>query len=289
MPTIDEQNEAVLRMLSAYLNETPCAIRARDVSALTSDGLDETYAYALLLSALCGLDVAQSAGDRALFRSHFLPMTRRLDISDYANDPYARRMKGVRAQKGAWTLCHQRCEAYEAFVCDDFLTLPDGRVLPQIGFFAEPFDYPAVLENDRLWMSVTPNEINTMRAPIAQASGRVLTYGLGLGYFALMAAMKPYVSSVTVIEQSSDVVSLYETVIKPRFNHTEKINVIVQDAFDYAERMPSDAPYDFIFADLWHDAGDGLPMYLRLKQAEQRLPRAQYMYWIEQTLNCYLA
>ena len=43
--------------------------------------------------------------------------------------------------------------------------------------------------------------------------------------------------------------------------------------------------YDFVFADLWHDAADGLPMYERLKHMEG--PGPEYRYWIEKTLEFY--
>ena len=40
-----------------------------------------------------------------------------------------------------------------------------------------------------------------------------------------------------------------------------------------------------MFADLWHDAADGLPMYERLKKME--VPGPEYRYWIEKTLEFY--
>jgi AraC-like DNA-binding protein len=59
-------------------------------------------------------------------------------------------------------------------------------------------------------MSITPNEIVTMREPVARASGRVLTLGLGLGYYAYMVHLKEDVTDVTVVEREQAVIDLFE-------------------------------------------------------------------------------
>ena len=45
---------------------------------------------------------------------------------------------------------------------------------------------------------------------------------------------------------------------------------------------------DFVFWDLWHDVGDGLEMYRKLKSLEGRYPKINFTYWIEKTLKCYI-
>ena len=60
--------------------------------------------------------------------------------------------------------------------------------------------------------------------------------------------------------------------------------VIQADAFDFAPKhLPA---YDVVFTDLWHDVSDGLPLYQRMKALE--VPGVKSLYWIEQTLRCYL-
>ena len=68
----------------------------------------------------------------------------------------------------------------ELFVRDDFLPLDDGTCLPQLGWFDTSFRFPAVKENNLVWMTVTPNEINTIQPCVRQSHGNVLTFGLGL-------------------------------------------------------------------------------------------------------------
>ena len=75
------------------------------------------------------------------------------------------------------------------FVFNDLKCIND-KLYPSIGYFKDEYKYPCVLENDREWMLITPNEIETMKKPISEATGNVLTYGLGLGYYAYMVSMK---------------------------------------------------------------------------------------------------
>ena len=123
-----------------------------------------------------------------------------------------------------------------------------------------------------------------MKEPIARASGNVLTLGLGLGYFAFHASQKETVTSVTVIEREHDVIELFQKLILPQFPHKEKIRIIRADAFDYMQTELPKASYDFIFADLWHDASDGLELYLKLKQMESNAHGTPTDYWIEPSL-----
>ena len=179
-------------------------------------------------------------------------------------------------------------EVCEAFPCGDLLYGPSGEVFPQIGFFTEPYHYPAVRENGREWMTLNPNEIITMRAPLARARGRVLTYGLGLGYFAFMASRKESVSSVTVVERDPSVIRLFEEEIRPQLPTREKITVVCKDAFEFAKEDMKAGGYDFVFADIWHDPSDGVEAYLRFKLMESYSPKSEFAYWIEPTLRYYL-
>ena len=288
-PEIERGNARVLELLSVYLNETPAAITGEMVRELAAAcALTPREAYAQLLAACCGLDAAASAADRALFRDYFLPMTQALDADAYASDPYYRNIRIPAAREGSWEFRRECLRPYEAFVFDDLRRLPDGRVLPQIGFFDRAFPYPAVLENGREWMLITPNEITTMRLAVAAARGRVLAYGLGLGYFAYMAAEKPEVESVTVVERDPNVLSLFRRHILPQFPHADKLTLVEADAFDFARTRMGAGGYDVVFTDLWHDPGDGVDLYLRMKALEKYSPGSRFLYWIEETLRCYL-
>ena len=91
-------------------------------------------------------------------------------------------------------------------------------------------------------MAVKPSEIETMRAPIEEATGRVVTFGLGLGYFAYMVSEKPDVTSLDIVERSEEAIALFERHILPQFPNKEKIRIIRSDAFGFlSENMWQDA------------------------------------------------
>lgn len=164
--------------------------------------------------------------------------------------------------------------------------MEDNRLIPQIGFFDTEFTFPVVLENNREWMLITPNEIETMEEAVNEAKGRVLTYGLGLGYYAYMASQKQQVSSLTIVERDENVINLFEKYILPQFENKDKISIINEDAFKYAKNQMNKDNYDFVFVDIWHDPSDGVDMYLKMKKLESE--NIKYMYWIEKTILCYL-
>lgn len=283
-----ENDLCVLELLSRFLNERADCIPKDAVEETAREcGVSREYAYALLLAVYCGLDMDRSKRDMSLFRQYFLPMVKEMDGEMYSRNPYMKAVRFPKAARGAFEAARQSYAPYEAFVRDDLQTMPGGRVIPQIGYFPEGFSFPAVLENGRIWMTVTPNEIETMRAPIGRARGQVLTYGLGLGYFAFMAAGKEAVTSLTVVEKSRDAIELFQEYILPQFPCRRKIKIVQEDAFRYARRHMRG--YDFVFTDLWHDVSDGMELYLKMKAYEGLCPQAEYAYWIEKSIRCYLA
>lgn len=281
-------NKILLERLSLYVNLTPRYITPDIVAELTEEcGLSATEAVSTLLAAAIGLDVDSSPDDRELFFEYFPEMLSRLDTSVYTDDPYYRAIPRESKRLGKWELGEQLYAPYEIFVWNDLRRMRDGRIIPQIAFFEEEFRFPAVLESGREWMTVTPNEIETMREAVAAARGRVLTFGLGLGYFAYMASMRDEVESVTVIERDSEVIRLFSEQLLPCFSNPEKLRIVKSDAFEYAEGL-RDGEFDLIFCDIWHDPSDGVGLYRRMKQYEKNAPHSRWLYWIEQTLRCYM-
>ena len=280
---IRRENGRVLTLLSGFLNGDARAITAEAVTGLAAEcGLSPEEAYEALLSAW----LEQAPGDAALLRRYLPRMLKRVDASLVREDAYCRAIGSVQAREGDFTLTTGEVAPMELFVRDDFRRAADGRIYPQLGWFDEAVAFPAVRERGRDWMTVTPNEINTMQACLRETRGRVVAYGLGLGYYAFHALLSGDVTSVTVVERSADVIGLFERHLLPRFPRPDCLRIVHADAFDHMrDALPREA-CDTVFADLWHDVSDGLPMYKRLKALETPGPR--YLYWIEPTLRCYL-
>ncbi len=281
----EARNDRILRLLAIYLNEMPRFITRRMVRDLARDcALPEEAAYRVLFSAAIGLDTASDPEDRRLERDYLSVGLQRLDPTDWNSDAYLETIAFPAAKVANWSFGTETYAPYEAFVFNNAVRKPDGRLIPQIGYFTERFRFPCVREDGVEWMAVKPNEISTMRAPVAAAHGNTVAFGLGLGYFAFHASEKAEVSSVTVVERDPAVIDLFRAHLLPQFPHREKITVVPADAFHYAERELPRTNADFVFTDLWHDQSDGLPLYLRMKRLESLAPHAEFQYWIEPLL-----
>ena len=272
-------NERLLDLISQYLTFTPAAIRSKDVSALTADGLTPDEAYCTLLARQLHLD-------DALCR-HLPQMVRRLDPAVYEADAYYQAVRPAFGTQGAVDLVYETIEAMELFVADDFIVDRDGFALPQLGWFEGAFAFPAIREDGQVWMTITPNEINTIQPAIRKSRGKVLTYGLGLGYYAFHCLLKEDVESVTVVERNPAVIALFRERLLPFFPRPEDLHIIQADAFDYAEETMPYEGFHTVFTDLWRDVADGIPLYQRMKALEA--PGPTYLYWMEKTLRVYMA
>ncbi len=284
-----QYNNILFKKLSVFINHEADFIRPEFIESLCRDcDISKEEAYCFTLAAAIDLDTEKNPRDAEIFEEYFPDMVHLLKNKDYENNPYLKNIKIPSKKLGKWELCYKTYVPYQAFVFDDPKITRDGKIIPQIGFFEKEFSYPAVLESGTEWMLITPNEINTMRAPISGAHGKVLTYGLGLGYFAYMVSEKESVSSVTIVERDKNAISLFRDIILPQMPQKDKINIICDDAFYFAETRLADSDFDFVFADIWHDPSDGVPAYKRLKATEKYLPSADFSYWIEKTLKCYI-
>ena len=99
-----------------------------------------------------------------------------------------------------------------------------------------------------------------------------------------MASEKSEVKSVTVIERDSSVIKLFEKHILPQLANKDKIKIVKSDAFEYAEKVMPKEKFDFAFVDLWHDASDGVELYIKMKKLEAKNGSTEFLYWIEKTL-----
>lgn len=287
-PEIQHDNYKVFSLLSRYLNGASDLIRKEEVDDLVKYGVSEEYAFAVILAAAFGLDIVDNREDKDFFNHYFKRMIHKLERRDYDQNPYYKNIKIPTAKIGNCELKDEKYKPFEGFVCDDIIQTEEGRQIPQIGFFDEEFTYPAILENNRIWMTITPNEIETMKEAIDKASGNVLTFGLGMGYYPYMVSEKAAVDSVTVVEINNEVIGLFNQYILPQFPNAHKIKVVKADAFQFAAKHISPGKFDFVFTDLWHDVSDGIDLYLKMKEYEKQSPQTQFMYWIEKSILCYL-
>lgn len=286
---IRNDNFKILEIYSEYLNNCPTLVKAELVSEIAEECcVSEETAFVSILSAACGFNTEESKDDRAFEERYFAASVKKISPSEYESNPYLRNIKLPNVKHKDWEFTSLSYKPYEGFICGDIILKEDLTEIPRLGFFDSEYCFPAVLQNGREWMAVKPSEIETMNEPLEIVSGRVLTLGLGLGYFTYMAAEKETVSEVTVIEKDETVIELFKKHVLPQFNNKDKINIVCADAFEYVKRELKDGRFDCVFADTWHDVSDGFPMYLRLKKEEKHFRETKFLYWIEKSLLSHL-
>lgn len=271
-------NETILKYFSILLNDYPDYIDESLLKEVNPTGvLSNEETVRIIIATLFKLD-----NNKEVMNKYFKYIFKELDIKDYNDNLFLKRIKLDNIKYKNWQIKNISYKPYELFVYND-LELIDNCVIPQIGFFNTEYKYPAIYENNRIWMLITPNEINTMDAPIKESFGHVLTYGLGIGYFAYMVSLKDNVESVTIVEKDESVINLFKTIILPQFEYKDKIKIICADAIDYAKQK---IKYDYVFVDIWHDPSDAVYLYKQFKLLERT--DTKYSYWIEKTIKYYL-
>ena len=206
-----------------------------------------------------------------------------LNAEKYKSDEYYNLILNTNAKDKDWTLTNLYYSPFEGFVYNELEI--DEKTFSEhtpFGYFESKFIYPAIIQKDRIWMSIIPHEIETMREPIKNASGKVLVLGLGLGYYLYHISQKASVKEIDVIEIDENVISIFKKYLINKFPKKNKIKIIHADAIKYLK--DNKKHYDYVFADIWHNVGDGEMLYLKLKPFEIKHPNTKFDYWIERSL-----
>ena len=278
-------NFNITRMYAWYLEMCPEVICSEMIDELTADGtIDKKSAIVAILSEIFSLDVDRGQHDRHMIRDYLTPSVRILDPERYTENPYYKNIKIEIVKDGDWEFRLETYPAYRGMIAGDMIMDDGFKELPPLGFFDVDFSFPAVLEGGNEWMTLTPVDLDTSDYAIERAHGDVVTFGLGLGYYAYMVSEKPEVRSITVVEKSDDVIRLFKKHILPQFPNRDKVKIVSADAFEYAEEVCPSMGYDVAFVDTWRDASDGAPMYERMKRLEHLSPDTEFIYWIENFL-----
>ena len=191
---------------------------------------------------------------------------KKLEEKEYLDNPYVQNIK-ANAKLGKYQLRNIEYEPYQLFAYDD-IYLDGYKEYSRIGYFTSKFPYLALTEGNNVWMSLNPNEIETMKPYIKKGKGNVLVLGLGMGYVPYMMSFKEDVKSITIVEKDKEIIELFKKVLLPQFVNKNKIKIIEDDAISYLNKNNK---YDYIFADLWHDPEDGLSLFVQLKRISKNI------------------
>ncbi len=280
-----ELNYKLTRLYAAYLEHCPELINENMIALLCENSeITEKDALIALVSEILGLDESRSNDDKVLIRNYIRPSLRVLHAKKYTENPYYKNIKIKNIKDGKWEFKTESYPPYRAMISGDMILNSDFTEIPPLGFFNERFEFLAVLENENEWMTLTPVDIDTCDKAIDEAFGNVITFGLGLGYYAYMVSQKESVEKITVVERSPEIIELFKKHILPQFPNAQKVTIIEKDAFEYMEQLMPNEKYDYAFVDIWRDASDGAPIYEKMKKLEYLSPNTQFSYWIENFL-----
>lgn len=205
-----------------------------------------------------------------------------LDIDTYLNNPYYKNINVADIEDGSYRFEMKTYVPYEGFLYKDIEINDKHYEISSIGYFIKPYNYLTLSCDNAIWMLITPHEINTMQEAIENAKGNIVTFGLGLGYFAYMCSIKDNVNSVTIVEKDENIIALFKKHILPKFLNPNKIHIVLDDAISYIKT--NKFTYDFAFVDLWRDVNDGLPYYILIKKLALKHKKTKFYYWIEKAM-----
>jgi hypothetical protein len=118
-------------------------------------------------------------------------------------------------------------------IIDGYLYEKEGEVNTEI---------PELIGEEKIWMRISPKEIQGSYEFIKMAQGRIGIAGLGLGYIVQEISKKDEVKEIIVYEVSQDVIDLYNS----NFKDNKKIKIIHEDAFKAKGEQ-----FDFFFSDIY--------------------------------------
>ena len=234
-------------------------INPDEVKQYIKEGHQENQAVLNVLCDSLGLEK-----DDEVLEEYVLSNLKKLNPRDYIDNPYVKAIKKT-GRKGKYALKFIDYAPYQLFAFDD-IKMNGYKEYSQIGYFDNKFSYLALTEGNNIWMSLNPNEIETMKPYINKARGNVLVLGLGMGYVPFMLSLKNCIKSITIIERDQEIINLFNELIYPSFPNKEKIRIVKGDAVECARKAQKEATHDYVFADLWHDPEDGLPLFVSLKR-----------------------
>ena len=204
-----------------------------------------------------------------------------LSTQAYIKNPYTTNIRFDDLSQTAFKYTQETIEAHTLFsvssiIDDENRELNDWMMLRAMD---EPYQATFLWQDDEVWMLDAPSEMNTIEPYARKAKGKVLTFGLGIGFYVYMALLNEDVESVTVVEHSQEVIHLFNTVLRLQFPSNKEITIIQGDAFDYFNEQTLNQ-YDSVFVDIWQSNDDGLILIEKL--LEQYLPPYEKVdFWIE--------
>ena len=285
-PNLNKRIEALISNNNININVADLLVNAfsytdifdvDEIKQYIKEGLKEKEAMMEIFCRSFNIDYELDE-NREVMDAYILNNLKKLDPKEYLNNEYAKNIKATGRYK-KYALKYITYEPYQLFAYDD-ISLDGDKENSHIGYFDNKFSYLALTEGNNIWMSLNPNEIETMKPYINKAKGNVLVLGLGMGYVPFMMAVSPEVKSITIVEKDPEIIALFNSLILPNFKNKEKIKIVEDDAINFVKKNNK---FDYLFADLWHSPEDGLSLFVQLKRVNKNIDC-----WLEESMYALL-
>lgn len=206
------------------------------------------------------------------------------NLNFYLNNEYYKAIKSKPIKKNNYELTYLKFESFQLYPKDEISLDSNFKETTPLGYFSSRFSYLALLQNDVVWMSITPNEINTMKPFIEEIKGTAAVFGLGLGYIPFMLSLKSDVKKIIIVENNKDIINIFKDNILKYFSlsQKEKIEIKYIDAFVFLKE--NTMHFDYMFFDLWHNPNDGIASYIKILKYEEKYKATTFRYWLEPSL-----
>ncbi|MBR6344667.1 MAG: ABC transporter ATP-binding protein [Lachnospiraceae bacterium] len=97
-----------------------------------------------------------------------------------------------------------------------------------------------------------------------------------------MSSFNKNVKSITIIEKDIDIINIFNKYIAPKLDNPITFKIINEDAYAYIKNNDV-KKFDSMFMDIWHNAEDGSPLFIKFKQLLKEYQGDTY-YWLHKSL-----
>jgi hypothetical protein len=95
-----------------------------------------------------------------------------------------------------------------------------------------------LMRDNRVWMSLSPVEIESLAPHVAQMRGHVVIAGLGIGLALSNALLRPPVRRVTVLECDNEVIALFASISDCGWSRSDRFTIEQVDAREWRSAAP---------------------------------------------------
>ena len=115
------------------------------------------------------------------------------------------------------------------------------------------------------WMSITPNELLTLRPSIKASKGHTVIAGLGLGWCLTETAKRKQVKQITLVEREPELVEwlLPRILAKMEPEHAAKVTTVTGDAWEVLPTLTADYAAIDIYPGMGWNSIDDKPKWVK--------------------------